>query len=339
MSTAPTLFATVQTELERVEQVLSEVATVEHPLLSSMLAEVLRAGGKRLRPALVLLVGKLGRYDVDRLVKLAVATELLHTATLLHDDVVDQSPLRRGRPTLYTEVGNKAAVLVGDYMYAKSAYFATATGSLRVMQLFADTVMLMCQGQIDEARRENGGYADRPADVYYETIRSKTAALFVLACDAAVELSGGGREQALALHRYGQQLGLAFQVVDDVLDITGDERLLGKAVGGDLRQRVVTLPVIYARDVVPAGLLDAVYETAPDGDGSRDREEAVQALIAAIRGSPAIERCYADARGLLEGARQELAAVPRNPAREALHALTDYVLAGGTCPLAITGSA
>ena len=159
MSTVGALFGTVQPELERVEAVLADVATVDHTLLSSILSEVLRAPGKRLRPALALLVGKLGRYDVDRLVKLAAATELLHTATLVHDDVVDQSVLRRGRPTLYTQVGNKAAVLVGDYMYAKSAYFATATGSLRVMELFADTVMIMCQGQIDEAARENGAGA------------------------------------------------------------------------------------------------------------------------------------------------------------------------------------
>src|SRR5215210_5745888 len=149
-----------------------------------MLSEVLRAGGKRLRPALALLVGKLNRYDVERLVKLAVATELLHTATLLHDDVVDQSPMRRGRPTLYLQAGNRAAVLVGDYMYAKSAYFATATGSLRVMELFADSVMVVCQGQIDESARENAGYSLDPATAYYSTIRSKTAALFVLACDA-----------------------------------------------------------------------------------------------------------------------------------------------------------
>ncbi len=179
MSAAGTLFAPIQPELDRVEQVLAEVARVDHPLLSSMLSEVLQAGGKRLRPALALLVGKLHRYDADRLVKLAAATELLHTATLLHDDVVDQSPLRRGRPTLYTQVGNKAAVLVGDYMYAKSAYFATATGSLRVMELFADSVMVVCQGQIDESAGENGGYADQPAQAYIATIRNKTAALFV----------------------------------------------------------------------------------------------------------------------------------------------------------------
>jgi geranylgeranyl pyrophosphate synthase len=327
VSTASTLFGAIQPELEQVEQVLAAVADVEHPLLSSILGEVLRAGGKRLRPALTLLVGKLNRYDVDHLVKLAVATELLHTATLLHDDVVDQSPMRRGRPAVYLQAGNRAAVLVGDYMYAKSAYFATATDSLRVMQLFADTVMIMCQGQIDEGTRKNGGYADCAPEVYFDTIRSKTAALFVLACDAAAELSGAPAAQAAALHRYGLRMGLAFQVVDDILDVTGDERLLGKPVGGDLRQRVVTLPVIHAREVVPAALLRAVYDHPDDGNDDGVRENAVQALLAAIQSSPAVERCYADARALLDDARRDLKQLPAGPARDALNDLADYVLA------------
>jgi len=325
VSAAGTLFAAIQPELERVEQVLASVAAVDHPLLSSILGEVLRAGGKRLRPALALLVGKLHRYDAERLVRLAAATELLHTATLLHDDVVDQSALRRGRPALYTEVGNKAAVLVGDYMYAKSAYFATATGSLRVMELFADSVMVVCQGQIDESQRRDGGYAERPPEAYYATISSKTAALFVLACDAAAELSGASATAAAALHRYGERLGLAFQVVDDVLDVTGDEQQLGKAVGGDLRQRLVTLPVIYAREVVPASLLDAVY--APGHDGEAPPEAAVQSLLVAIRESTAPDRCYADAQALVEAARRELALVPAGPARDALYDLAGYVVA------------
>jgi geranylgeranyl pyrophosphate synthase len=327
VSTASALFAAIQPELEQVEQVLADVAAVEHSLLSSILGEVLRAGGKRLRPALTLLVGKLNHYDVDRLVKLAVATELLHTATLLHDDVVDQSPKRRGRPTLYLQAGNRAAVLVGDYMYAKSAYFATATGSLRVMELFADTVMIMCQGQIDEGTRKNGGYADCSPETYYETIRSKTAALFVLASDAAAELSGAAPTEARALHQYALKMGLAFQVVDDILDITGDERQLGKAVGGDLRQRVVTLPVIHARDVVPSALLHAVYDESSNGGGDGRREDAVQSLIAAIRESSAVERSYADARSLLDEARDALRHLPAGPARDALHDLADYIVA------------
>jgi geranylgeranyl pyrophosphate synthase len=326
VSTAGTLFAAIQPELERVEQVLASVADVDHPLLSSILGEVLRAGGKRLRPALALLIGKLHHYDAERLVLLAAATELLHTATLLHDDVVDQSALRRGRPALYTQVGNKAAVLVGDYMYAKSAYFATATGSLRVMELFADSVMVVCQGQIDESQREDGGYADRPAAAYYATINSKTAALFVLACDAAAELSGAAAAAAAALHRYGERIGLAFQVVDDILDVTGDERQLGKAVGGDLRQRLVTLPVIYARDVVPAALFDAVY-ALPGDDGAPPPDDAVASLLAAMRESTALDRCYADAQRLAEEARRALTAVPAGPARDALHDLAGYVVA------------
>ena len=308
MSAAGTLFASIQPELERVEQVLANVADVNHPLLSSILGEVLRAGGKRLRPALALLVGKLHAYDAERLVRLAAATELLHTATLLHDDVVDQSALRRGRPSLYTQVGNKAAVLVGDYMYAKSAYFATATGSLRVMELFADSVMVVCQGQIDESRREDGGYANRPPAAYYATISSKTAALFVLACDAAAELSGASPAAAAALHRYGDRIGLAFQVVDDILDVSGEERQLGKAVGGDLRQRLVTLPVIYAREMVPAALLDAVYVPQED-ESAAPADEAVETLLAAIRESTALERCYADAQALVDEARRALSAV------------------------------
>jgi geranylgeranyl pyrophosphate synthase len=321
VSIAGTLFAPIQADLERIEQTLAAVAEVDDPFLGAMLSEVLRAGGKRLRPALVLLVGRLNHYAVERLVNLAVAVELLHTATLLHDDVVDQAARRRGRPALHTQVGNKAAVLVGDYMYGKSAYFATATGSLRVMQLFADCVMVMCQGQIEEGTRRDETYADRSVETYFRTIRSKTAALFVLACDAAAELSGASPQDAAVLHRYGEQLGLAFQIVDDVLDIAGDEQALGKAVGGDLRQRIVTLPVIYARDVVPAVLLQAVYE----GDGAAPPEESVQALLQAIRGSTALDRCYATVRQLIDNARREVEQLAPGPARDALLDLAEYV--------------
>lgn len=308
-------FALVQDGLTAVERTLAETAQPDHPLLGPMLSMVLPGSGKRLRPALAFLTGRLGTYDADRHLQMATGVELLHGASLVHDDVVDESDLRRGSQTLFTRVGNALAVLVGDYLFAQSATRCVATGDVRVIGLFAQTLASMCQGQIEEASRGNNPHLSLTREEYYQTIWGKTASLFVLACEGSAILAGLPEPTIEAMRRYGDRLGLAFQVVDDILDFIGDEKQLGKPVGGDVKQGTITLPVICLRELLP----DADYRAAFDAD---DRSGVVDL----VRSSGAIERAQAEADTLLDEAREALSLAPAGPARDALEALTHYVV-------------
>lgn len=308
-------FALVQDGLTAVERALADTAQPDHPLLGPLLSMVLPGSGKRLRPALALLTGRLGEYRPEPMLEMAVGVELLHAASLVHDDVVDESDLRRGAQTLFTRVGNALAVLVGDYLFAQSANRCVATGDIRVIGLFAQTLASMCQGQIEEASRGSDPHLTLTREQYYQTIWGKTASLFVLACEGSAILARLSESQIAAMRRYGDRLGLAFQVADDILDFVGDEAHLGKPVGSDLRQGTITLPVICLRESLP---LDEFRAAFVDDDRAR--------AIELVRTSPAVERAREEADRLLAEARAALRAVPAGEARDALEALTYYVL-------------
>lgn len=308
-------FALVQDGLAAVERALAETAQPDHPLLGPMLSMVLPGSGKRLRPALAMLTGRLGRYDAARLLDMAVGVELLHAASLVHDDVVDESDLRRGAQTLFTRVGNALAVLVGDYLFAQSATRCVATGDVRVIGLFAQTLASMCQGQIEEASRGTAPEQTLTREQYYQTIWGKTASLFVLACEGSAILAGLPEPSIAAMRRYGDRLGLAFQVVDDILDFIGNEAELGKPVGSDVRQGTITLPVICLREILP-----------PDEFRAAFAEDDRSVVIDLVRTSGAVERAQTEADRLLAEAREALAEVPSGQARDALEALTHYVV-------------
>lgn len=308
-------FALVQDGLAAVERTLAETAQPDHPLLGPMLSMVLPGSGKRLRPALALLTGRLGTYDAERLLNMAVGVELLHAASLVHDDVVDESDLRRGAQTLFTRVGNALAVLVGDYLFAQSATRCVATGDVRVIGLFAQTLASMCQGQIEEASRGNRPEQTLTREQYYQTIWGKTASLFVLACEGSAILAGLTEPQIAAMRIYGDRLGLAFQVVDDILDFIGEEAQLGKPVGSDVRQGTITLPVICLREILP-----------PDEYAAAFAEDDRTAVIDLVKSSGAVERAQAEADRLLSEAREALTALDASPARDTLEALTHYVV-------------
>ncbi len=308
-------FELVREELAAVDKALAEIAQPDHPLLGPMLSMVLPGSGKRLRPTLALLVGRLGERRPEPMLHMATGVELLHTASLVHDDVVDESDRRRGEQTLFTRVGNALAVLVGDYLFAQSAQRCVATGDVRVIGLFASTLGSMCQGQIEEASRGNNPEFSVTREDYLQTIWGKTASLFVLACEGAAILAGLTEPRIQAMRRYGDRLGLAFQVVDDVLDFTGDEARLGKPVGNDLRQGTITLPVICLREIMPNGAYREAFEAYD-----------VPALVKLVTESGAAERARAEADRMLDEAREALRVVPAGPARDALEALTYYVV-------------
>lgn len=312
--------ALVEPGLARLESSLSSLAASDDPILAPMLGSVLPGSGKRLRPALALLVARLGvaPVDGDALNHMALGVELLHTASLVHDDIVDESDTRHGGASLYTRVGNALAVLVGDFLFSQAAQECVATGNLRVVRLFAETLGAMARGQIDEANGQLGGrhgWRTLSRDAYYRTITGKTASLFVLACEGTGLLAGLPEAQVEALRAYGQNIGLAFQVVDDILDFTSTSEELGKPVGSDLRQGTITLPVILLRDQQLAdGSFRSVFES-DDVDGQ----------VRLVQQSGAIAAAYAEAARLVDDARAALAALPRGVERDALDALAVFV--------------
>ncbi len=307
MAATRALFSLVEDELRDVERELARTALPDDPLMGPMLSLVLPGSGKRLRPGLALLACRIGQTPHPVMINMAVGVELLHAASLVHDDVVDESSTRRGEATLFTRVGNSLAVLVGDYLFAQSAARCVGTGNLRVIGLFASTLGLMVQGQVREASRGSRPHQKLTREAYYETIWGKTAALFVLAAEGGAILGGAPEPHVEAMRAYGRHLGLAFQVVDDILDYVGDEAVLGKPVGSDLRQGIITLPVIYLREELSPQAFAELFEAA-----------SIEEIVERIKASGAIDRAYQDAAWQVDLAREALAALPAGPIRDTL---------------------
>jgi geranylgeranyl pyrophosphate synthase len=225
-----------------VDELIASLKPDDFPFLARTLDHLLEAGGKRIRPAIALLSGRIGDYQLDLLVPLAASIELLHSATLVHDDVIDSAPTRRGRATANSLAGNAASVMVGDYMFAHAADLIARTGNIDVIRLFARTLMEMATGEL---RQDLGAYSySQGMREYFNRIYGKTASLFATAAQGGAMVSGLSEAQALALRAYGENLGMAFQVVDDILDFTGDSVEMGKPAGSDLMQGTLTLPAL-----------------------------------------------------------------------------------------------
>ncbi len=308
----------VASEMASVEEVLARVCQVENPLLAEALRHVLRSGGKRVRSALVLLSSAFHPYPRPPVIQLAAATECLHAATLVHDDIIDNAATRRGVETVNVRWSNTIAVLTGDYLFAKSAEMIAALGSTEVMGLMARAVMAVCQGEIEEPALKPG--ADHMEEQYYRTIRQKTAHLMVFACEAAATLTGAPSSVVRAFHDYAMNIGMAFQIADDILDITGSEDLLGKPVGSDLREGVLTLPVIRYLQQHPNDprILRVL--------GSEDGEADVALAVELIKRSGAVDQAYARAREFASAAIAALDGLPHNAHRQALVDLAEYVV-------------
>jgi len=312
------LLESIRPQMEQVERLLHEtLAQVEQPL-GSMLRPLL-GSGKRLRPALVILAGQVFVPSTAPFHSLAAAVEMLHTATLIHDDLVDEAPLRRGRETLHTIWPAGATILAGDYLLALAASLVAELERPRIVKVFAETLCTMCAGEIRQTCVTHGKHRHR--EEYYRSIEAKTAALYAAATEMAGILAGAAEPQIGALRRFGRELGIAFQIVDDVLDFTGSEAQLGKPGGSDLRQGLVTLPTLcYLERVEDDGPLQAVLS------GRRD-EEHVRAAMEAVCDSGAIEAALAEARAHTRQSQEALATLPDNDSRQVLYSLAEYVVA------------
>ena len=316
------ILAPIHEELERVERKMREVSRTEYEQMRAILDYLLSGGGKRLRPALVLLSNKFYPADADKVTSLAAAVETLHTATLVHDDLIDNALLRRGNPTLNALWNSAATVLTGDYLFARAAAFAAETESVCVISIFAQTLMTICSGELNQIFSSDGGQPTATAkEYYYQRIYSKTASLFAASAEAGALLGEASQTEAQVLRDYGYNLGMAFQIVDDILDFAGNEDDLGKPVGSDLRQGIITLPAIHFLEAHPGN------ETVTRVLSNRDvRENEVRAAVEAIKESGAIESSIAEAKSFAARSRDALSILPHNDYRQAMLDLADFVV-------------
>ncbi len=311
-------FDPVQERIHLVEKKMREQADGYHPELSAALNHLLASGGKRIRVALTLLVGGMLKADPERLVTLAAAIEMLHTATLVHDDLIDGALMRRGTPTLNAQWTPAATVLTGDFIFARAAKLAADTNSVIVMRLFSETLAIIVGGEISQmfsrrmmVTREN----------YDQRIYAKTASLFETASTSASILSSADEATTQKLKQYGHEVGMAFQIVDDILDFTGEQATVGKPVASDLRQGIITLPVLYylkqnPQDPVVAAILDR----------KKVGEEQIQKLLIAIRDCGAIEHAMEEAKQYIQRGTNMLSELPECVERSSLEELALFIV-------------
>jgi geranylgeranyl pyrophosphate synthase len=310
----------VSADLAAVEIALRDQIDADPEEVSAPMADLFAAGGKRLRPALVLLSARCGRYDLEQLIPAAMAVELTHTATLVHDDVIDRSSVRRGRPTVAASLGDEPAIVIGDFYFAKAYEHAARTRSNEVVGILARAVMEICAGEVRQQAIRHQFSTD--VDEYMQRIEAKTAALLAASCDIGALLADLPRPQRAALHAYGRLLGLAFQIADDVLDYLGSMGEIGKPIGHDIAEGFATLPLMLAmEDSAIANRLKAILH-----DGRKLGTDEAREVARVVRESQAPKRALERARDFAAKARSELDAVDRGDARDALSALTDYVV-------------
>jgi all-trans-nonaprenyl-diphosphate synthase len=319
MTSVTSLFAPVETDLDLLTQNLKGLVGARHPILSAAAEHLFGAGGKRIRPAIVLLLARATRPDQDILAKhrrLAEITEMIHTASLVHDDVVDEASVRRGVPTVHSSFGNRIAVLAGDFLFAQSSWYLANLDNLRVVKLLSQVIMDLAEGEIQQGL--NRFDTSLSIDAYLDKSYYKTASLIANSSKAVGVLSQLSEEVIMQLYTYGRHIGLAFQIVDDILDFTSTDEVLGKPAGSDLKSGNLTAPVLYAMEEQPflTTLIEREFSEAEDFRHAMDL----------IHHSSGIERSRNLAADHARIAVDGLTCLPASEARQALHDIAEYVL-------------
>jgi octaprenyl-diphosphate synthase len=316
------IVALVEDDLVKVEELFEEQVRSDVGLLAEMGRYIQQGGGKRIRPALLLLGSRLCGYRGERAILLASVVEFIHTATLLHDDIIDEATVRRGRRSVNSRWGNDITVLLGDFLYTKSMAMALSQDNLPILRLLSEVTLRMIEGEILEIER-NGNLDVTEAD-HLDIIRRKTADLFAACLRIGAILGAVGEEKERAVASYGANLGICFQMVDDLLDFTAEEKTLGKPVANDLREGKVTLPMIFLlRKAGRPGIEKVGTVLADRGFGRVSREE----IVRLAREHGALDEARALAETYAEAARRDLSGFERSPYREALEVLPDFILA------------
>ena len=307
---------TTTDKIRKVENLMLIQADNYHLDLKSALHHLLSSGGKRVRPTLTILIGDMLGADPERLITLAAAIELLHTGTLVHDDLIDGSLLRRGIATLNAQWNPGATVLTGDFILARAARLASDTDSIPVMSVFSTTLGIIVNGEINQMF---AGRCVTSRSDYYSRIFAKTASLFELATTSASIISNANPEITESMKRFGHDIGMAFQIMDDILDFTADPSVLGKPIGSDLRQGLVTLPVIFFTEMEPEhpfsqALLSGKCLSIPQ----------IEELVPQLISTGALSRAHSEARQFISSGLETLKVAPESPEKQALAELAEY---------------
>jgi geranylgeranyl pyrophosphate synthase len=316
---ASSILNPISEQLQLVDARLKEFSeSSELPSLEDLLIHVFDSSGKLARPALTLLTAGFHPNDGEKVVTMATAVEMLHVATLIHDDTVDEAETRRGRVTVSSNWGQHTAVLLGDYVFAASATYVCATGNIRVIKRFSETIMDLSRGQMQETA--NSRDIQKGMDDYLERIYFKTASLFSTSGESGAVLSGAPESTVQILKTYSEKIGLAFQVVDDVLDITGTEQEIGKPVGSDLLNGVITLPTIYAMEDSDCRRNVEIFLADPSNSNLHSE------IIEMVKASDVEERSYKYADRLIEEAKLAIKPLEDNDCKKSLLLLADFII-------------
>jgi len=316
------IFEPIRADLEKVDEEFSRHVQSKVSLIPQIGQYIRTSGGKRMRPAVLLMAARLSGYSGDRAVLYAAVVEFIHTATLVHDDIIDDADLRRGRLAVHSRWGNDITVLLGDYLYIKSMALALTHDTLEIVRLLCDVTLKMIEGELYQLTKN--GDADITEEEHFDIMRRKTAYLFGGCAQIGGLLGSVSKEREQALREYGFNLGIAFQLVDDLLDYTGDAETVGKPIGSDLREGKVTLPLIHLQRQEPDGIGSRIIR---DAVASRSvTEDQWNELRRGLREHASIDYAYRRAIEFADGAKKHLYAFPPSPERDALVALPDYVL-------------
>ena len=312
------IYAPIKNDLVKVEEKLNSISRVDFSHLEELVDYSLKNTGKMIRPALTLLAGKFYNYNLDLLLKMATSVEVMHTATLVHDDSIDHSAVRRGRSTVYKLWGEEQAVLLGDYLFAEAGGLCADTENLRVIRQFSATLKTISSGEIDQAYHSFNPEQSR--DKYFNRIAKKTAALFSLSTESGAVLSDAPEESVQILVDYGYNLGVAFQMVDDIFDFTSTEDELGKPVGSDLTQGTITLPSLMIMEKYPED--NPIVKLFENKGGQAEIDRAIEI----VKNSTIVDECYEIAEDYCQKACCNIRKLPECETRTCLEELANYMI-------------
>ncbi|AXI09349.1 heptaprenyl diphosphate synthase component II [Oceanobacillus zhaokaii] len=315
----PKTYGYLKKDLNIIEKSLHQIIQAEHPILRSASTELLNAGGKRIRPIFVLLSGQLGNFELDKIKTVAVTLELIHMATLVHDDVVDDAELRRGKPTIKKLYGNRVAMYTGDYILARALEEISSLRNAELHKLFSRTIVEVCEGEIEQI--EDKYNFDQSLRDYLRRIKRKTALLIATSCKLGAIVSGVSKKDANRLYQYGYFVGMSYQIIDDILDFTSTSKQLGKPAGNDLLQGNITLPVLFGMQ--NDSFNKRLRETFADKDNVLP--EDMEALIIELKQTDAIQMSYQLSDLYLQKALQTIKHFPSSRAKQTLVDIATFI--------------
>ncbi len=310
-------YPVIRDELSNVNEILRKNAKCSQNKIENSLLELVDSGGKMLRPAFVLLSGQFGKYDAPKLYNLGAVVEMLHMATLIHDDVVDDAPLRRGSATVQSKYGKDYAVFMGDYLFSKCFMLLSQNTSMENIKQISKVVSRICVGEIDQFSYQF--IPNTSIKKYLKRIGAKTSALFALSFYIGASESGCNEKMCKNLGRLGYNIGMAFQIMDDILDYSGDEKTVGKPVGNDLKQGVFTLPLIYALRNEKNGLMSILNKDTYT-------EKDIKVIIEKTKSLKGVEKAKKLAERYTEKAFKQIAELPDTESKETLKGITERLL-------------